>query len=132
MHGVGVLADMFFFWQRFQVNLLDGHHFNLTDRDSVLFTVSVCLSISKVARPFIIWLYSSDNTNISSEHRPNYEKKSDVRGTWTRRCCTKLQAMQYKYLGENTVQMNRCVLNSVQAAMTATTLAVVKTVNKAK
>ncbi|KAM0513531.1 hypothetical protein ACHAPE_007793 [Trichoderma viride] len=37
--------------------------------------------------------------------------------------------MQYKYFGENTVQMNKCVLNAVHAAMTNATLIAAKTVN---
>lgn len=40
--------------------------------------------------------------------------------------------MQYKYLGEKTVHMNRCVLSVVQAAMTNATLTETKTVIKAR
>ena len=36
--------------------------------------------------------------------------------------------MQYKYFGEKTVQINRCVLNAVHAAMTKATLIVVNSV----
>lgn len=42
--------------------------------------------------------------------------------TFTPKCCPKLHATQYKYFGENTVHTNKCVLSTVQAAMTAATL----------
>lgn len=38
--------------------------------------------------------------------------------------------MQYKYFGENTVQMNKCVLSAVHAAITNATLIATKTVIK--
>ena len=38
------------------------------------------------------------------------------------RCCPKLQAIIYRYFGENTVQMNKCVLKAVQASITDRTL----------
>jgi hypothetical protein len=46
----------------------------------------------------------------------------------TSKCQPTAQAIAYKYFGENTVQMNKCVRKSVQAAITATKLAAVKAV----
>lgn len=43
--------------------------------------------------------------------------------TLTQRCCPMLQAMLYRYFGENTVHMKRCVLNAVHASITAMILA---------
>jgi hypothetical protein len=40
--------------------------------------------------------------------------------------------MQYRYLGENTVQINKCVRRAVHAAITAAALNVVNTVRKAR
>ncbi len=40
----------------------------------------------------------------------------------TQRCCPTLHAILYKYFGEKTVQMKRCVLKAVQASITASTL----------
>ena len=48
------------------------------------------------------------------------------------RCCPMLQAITYKYFGENTVQMKRCVLNVAQASMTAKTLAVLNALTSDK
>ena len=44
------------------------------------------------------------------------------------RCCPRLHAILYKYFGENTVQMNRCVLNAVHASITDDMLLAVKNV----
>lgn len=52
------------------------------------------------------------------------------KATLINKCCPKLHAMQYKYFGENTVQMNKCVLSAVHAAMTNATLIATKTVIK--
>ena len=52
--------------------------------------------------------------------------------TLTPKCCPKLQAMLYKYFGLKTVQIKRCVLKSVQAAITNAKLAVTNTVNRLK
>lgn len=41
-----------------------------------------------------------------------------------------LQATLYRYLGEKTVHMNRCVLNTVHASMTERTLLHTKVVSK--
>ena len=38
--------------------------------------------------------------------------------TLTQRCCPMLQAMLYRYFGENTVHMKRCVLKTVHASIT--------------
>ena len=46
----------------------------------------------------------------------------------TIKCQPTAQAIAYKYFGEKTVQMNKCVRNNVQAAITATKLAAVKVV----
>lgn len=48
--------------------------------------------------------------------------------TLTTKCWPRLHATQYRYLGEKTVQMNKCVRRAVHAAMTDATLAVAKTV----
>lgn len=45
------------------------------------------------------------------------------------RCCARLHAIAYRYLGEKTVHIKRCVLNNVLAAITATNDAAVNTVN---
>lgn len=46
----------------------------------------------------------------------------------TIKCQPTAQAIAYRYFGENTVQINKCVRNKVQAAITATKLAAVKAV----
>lgn len=49
--------------------------------------------------------------------------------TFTQRCCPRLQAMLYRYFGENTVHMKRCVLNTVHATITAMMLAALNAVS---
>ena len=48
------------------------------------------------------------------------------------RCCPMLHAILYKYFGENTVQMNKCVLKAVHASMTKNTLLAANPVNSDK
>lgn len=50
----------------------------------------------------------------------------------TQRCCPRLHAMLYRYFGEKTVQMNKCVLNIVHARMTKNMLAAVKVVRSVR
>ena len=52
--------------------------------------------------------------------------------TLTTKCCPKLQAILYKYFGEKTVQINKCVLSNVQAAITKNRLLVTNTVRSAR
>lgn len=52
--------------------------------------------------------------------------------TLTTKCCPKLHAILYKYFGLNTVQINKCVLSTVQAPMTNTNAHVTNTVKSAK
>lgn len=78
-----------------------------------------------VSSPLYIAITSSDLPFHCSEPSQYSNPPSP---TLTARCCPKLHAMQYKYLGENTVQINRCVRRAVHAAMTNATLAAVNTV----
>jgi len=52
--------------------------------------------------------------------------------TFMQRCCPRLHAVLYKYFGEKTVQMKRCVRKSVQAPMTKNKLLVTKRVSNAR
>lgn len=65
---------------------------------------------------------------ISPQLLPPSTQSSLPIPTHTNKCHPTAQAIAYKYFGEKTVQMNRCVRRSVQAAMTATKLAAVKVV----
>lgn len=51
--------------------------------------------------------------------------------TLTPKCIPTPHPTAYRYFGENTVQTNRCVLSTVQAAITPSTLAATNTVRQA-
>lgn len=49
--------------------------------------------------------------------------------TLTQKCCPMLQAMLYRYFGENTVHIKRCVLSTVHASITDMILAALNAVS---
>lgn len=63
-------------------------------------------------------------------YREPSQNNAPPNATFRPRCMPRLHAMLYRYFGENTVQMKRCVLSAVQATMTATRLAAVNTVSR--
>src|SRR6266536_5059655 len=46
------------------------------------------------------------------------ELKVNPPKTFTSKCCPRHHTMVYKYLGENTVHMNRCVRSTIHATIT--------------
>ena len=67
------------------------------------------------------YLFFAYTVPIQNRNPPN--------STLAKRCCPTLHAILYKYLGEKTLHIKRCVLNAVHASMIARTLAALNTVS---
>ena len=66
---------------------------------------------------------------MATDHQEAIQKSRLPYPMLIHRCCPMLHAMLYRYLGENTVHMNKCVLNAVHASITNKRLLATKVVS---